>query len=203
LYRRYEELVAGPLPHQALRDRLRFLSDTMGDGLSSDLFLQVPELPPLEITRESLFAKLGTTQASVFASVAAAFQQLRTPAATADKIPLGPRRFPISTVLNEREYLVEAYTDSVLRASFLRAARHEELIYANTQAEASRAQHTRDIVFAKAQDEANAAAEILLATAGGKFPQLEVTDGSVKERLAAIGGDFLLSLALVAERIRA
>lgn len=116
---------------------------------------------------ESLFANFGANQAEAFAAVASALQYLRS-ASTPDRPPLGPRQFPVSTVLNHEDYLCSKWTDSILRAAFLRAASSEELTYADAGRENARIQALEDLLVQSADGEHDIALEILLASNLGK-----------------------------------
>ena len=56
-----------------------------------------------------------------------------------------------------------------MRASFLRGARRDELIYADRELEAKRTSHAKGLIFSETQTQANLAAEIALAAASGKI----------------------------------
>ena len=111
LYRRHEAATGAALSHSTLQVRLAMLTNAPSTGLLNDLFIDTPSLPPLEITSESHFVPEPVGQAAVFASVAGALQRLRIPSDESNRPALGPRRFPISTVLNYEEYLIHTYTE--------------------------------------------------------------------------------------------
>jgi len=192
LYRQSAPESGEPLPDANLWDRIETLTNSMHVGLAIGLFLQIPSLPPLEITDESIFVKAPATQATVFAGVAGAKQRLRTP--SANNLALGPRRFPIATVLKWQEYLVDTFSDSILRASFLRAARHDELIYADQGEEAARVRRALDLIFSNVQTETDVTAEIILAAITGKFPGLDLDDPTLLARLTELEATILLRL---------
>jgi len=65
-------------------------------GLINDALLQDGFAPPLKLEQGSIFAPPDASQAGVFASVASAFQTMRT--ALEPNLPLlGPRRHPLRT----------------------------------------------------------------------------------------------------------
>src|SRR5262249_12888993 len=94
-YRSYLAETDVPLPPMLAQRSTRLANDRIS-GLSERIFLNVPEQPELELTRGSILVEYPATQAEVFAAVASALQNLRTPAPTEDKAALGPRHFPVS-----------------------------------------------------------------------------------------------------------
>lgn len=150
-----------PLPELLLR-RLEQLTRSSQVGLEGDLFLQRPGAPPFILGPDSIYVSEKASQAEVFAAIAAALQVLRTerfgPGPT-----LGPRRFPISTVLKHEDYCVAKFTDSILRASMLRAAAADELIYADPQTELARTEALRRLVTRSSEGEHEIALELLIA----------------------------------------
>jgi hypothetical protein len=160
-----------------LVNRLERLSSASASGLRSELFVEIPELPPLKLGPESFFTSIHANQAEVFAAVAAALQWLRS-LSSADRPPLGPRRFPVSTVLNHTDYLCSKWTDSILRATFLRAASVEELTYADPNMENERTRTVADLLTQSAKGEHDIALEILLASNLGKC-RVKATDDLV------------------------
>jgi hypothetical protein len=172
LYRR-REAALGTLPVGALRDRLTTLTFARDEGLSENLFLNGPSQPLIEINRTSEFVDAPASQATVFAAVSAAIQRLRSVPEN-DRPVLGPRHFPVSTILNDEEYLVNVYTDTVLRASILRGATIDELVYANTQLEEQKTQRVELLLQSDDPTKTNLAAEIILAGKAGKLPKFEL-----------------------------
>lgn len=164
LYERWAAL--SELPELLVR-RLEHLSRRSTAGITNELFLEIPGLPSMTLGPESLFANFGANQAEAFAAVASALQYLRS-ASTPDRPPLGPRQFPVSTVLNHEDYLCSKWTDSILRAAFLRAASSEELTYADAGRENARIQALEDLLVQSADGEHDIALEILLASNLGK-----------------------------------
>jgi hypothetical protein len=129
--------------------------------------LVAPRDPPLKLYSGSIFLPPGTPQATVFAAIASALQHLRT-TRSEPQPPLGPRRYPIATVLKVREYLKDVYKDSILRAAILRAACADELVYMNEAAERRRTGLVTALVRSAAADERDLALELILAHAGRK-----------------------------------
>jgi hypothetical protein len=181
LYSRWSQIA--PLPEQ-LASRLEALQGATAAGLTSDLFLQIPNIPALALGPNSFFTSQAANQAEVFAAVAAALQHLRTEI-TSDRPRLRPRHFPISTVLNHDDYLCEKWTDSILRATFLRAATADELTYADSNKEDVRTQQLMDLVVQDGEGEHDIAPEVLLAAALGKC-RVRVGD-DFRARLEAFG----------------
>ena len=165
--RLYERWMSVEPKSTSISNRLDYLSKTSTSGISDELFLVFPGLPSMKLGPFSLFTSDRANQAEVFAAVAAALQHLRTTAPT-DRPPLGPRRFPVSTVLNHNDYLCSKWTDSILRATFLRAASAEELTYADPNTERQRLQSLADLLTQKADGEHDVALEVLLAANLGK-----------------------------------
>jgi hypothetical protein len=175
----------GPLPPN-LATRLDRLLNAP-DGLVDDLFLVEPGSPALQLYSGSIFAGAGAAQATVFGAVASALQQLRSLNGTA-RPPLGPRRYPLSTVLKAREYLKDVYTDSILRASLLRAACREELVYMEDEKEAKRSALAAALTASTSVDVHNLTLELLIAEGAGKvrLPQTATIQGSLAGTLRSL-----------------
>lgn len=168
----------------SLVERLAHLSGSVVSGLAEELYLEFPGLPSMSLGPNSLFTRNSANQAEVFAAVSSALQQLRSARST-EKPALGPRRFPISTVLNHRDYLRSKWTDSILRATFLRAASVDELTYAAPEKEKERSEALRDLAIQSANGEHEVALEILLAALLGKC-SIQV-DQDMAKALATFG----------------
>jgi hypothetical protein len=145
-----------------LMERQATLADR-DSGLKDNLFLVDPVLPSLRLYSGSVFAPQFCNQAEVFVAVAAAVQQLRIP--SGQKPALGARHYPIATVVEAKNYLHEMYTDSVLRASVLRGAALEELVYPEATDERERSNFIASILTSTHNDINDLAAEIFLAHA--------------------------------------
>jgi hypothetical protein len=181
-----------------LRTRRQYLEQSMHAGMSSELFLKPPNVDTLSFTRDSKFAPLGSSEASVFASVASGIQALRSPEyqSRSDKPALGTRHYPVTTVLDHKEFLFGTYTDSLLRASFLRAARDYELVYANQSEERQKTECAIQLLTSTSPIENDLSAEIIVAWLANKFPELSLSEDSVikalkRLALAEIFGDLL------------
>jgi len=152
----------------------------------------------LSFTKGSRFANVGTCEASVFAAVASGVQSLRSPEYEdrAKKPALGPRHYPVATVLNHKEYLFGTYSDSLLRACLLRSAHDYELNYTDQALEKEKTQRAVDLITSRSPINNDISAEIVLAALLGKFPRLRLSNKPVKlalERLklAEFFGDLL------------
>jgi hypothetical protein len=172
LYSRWSQIV--PLPEQ-LASRRAVLQSADAAGLTSELFLQIPNVPALALGPTSFFTNQAAHQAEVFAAVAAALQHLRTEVISS-RPRLGPRHFPISTVLNHDDYLCAKWTDSILRATFLRAATGDELTYADSNREYVRTRQLMDLVVQHGEGEHDIAPEVLIAAALGKCRVIKGND---------------------------
>jgi hypothetical protein len=148
----------------ARRQRLVAAKDS---GLIDDALLQDGFAPPMQLEQGSIFAPPEASQAAVFASVASAFQTMRT-VLEPDLPLLGPRRHPLSTVLKATDYLLDTYTDSIVRAAFLRAAVPDELVYASPGDEEKRQVLISEIVENAAAHVCDLGHELILASACGK-----------------------------------
>lgn len=160
-----EQDVEKTLP-EFLAERQTRLADR-DSGLTQDLFLAAPSSKaPLKLYPSSVFAPEDCNQAEVFISVAAALQQMRV--AQGSGPALGPRHYPIATVIEAKNYLHEMYTDSIIRASILRGAALEELVYPNPTDEKSRSGMISLILSSPNVDVNDLAPELFLAHAAGK-----------------------------------
>ncbi len=144
--------------------RRRRLVEAKDAGLIQDALLQDGFTDPLRLERGSIFAPPEASQAAVFAAVASAFQTMRT-VPESDIPPLGPRRHPLSTVLRATDYLLDTFTDSIVRAAFLRTAAPDELVYATSEKEADRQVLITDIVANGAGHVCDLGHELILASA--------------------------------------
>jgi hypothetical protein len=173
--------------------RRGFLMESSAQGLRSEFALEMASLSRMALGPGSFFVRQESNQVDAFAAVASALQRLRS-AASNDRPPLGPRHFPTATVLKYEDYLVETWTDSVLRAVFLRAAIAEELIYTDRKRETERSAKLRELLLDPSPAIHDVALEILLAVALGKAT-LEIDD-TLREVLGAIGPPGLIGYML-------
>ncbi len=161
----YQALVS-PMPSR-LSDRLRMLGEKDDQGMAQQLFLEGRDSLPIRLSSNSLFTADQTSQAAGFAAVAGGIQRLRT---DQSDVKLGPYRYPLSTILQSDEYLQLVYNDSLLRASFLRAAHREELSYLDVGRENERAAYAYDLICDASGEVNNLALELCWQVLQGKLP---------------------------------
>ncbi|MGV1926554.1 hypothetical protein ACQZ6S_14745 [Agrobacterium tumefaciens] len=163
LYERLES-EGNDLPERFRNRRLSLADRDL--GLEDSIFLD-PETSEIKLYPGSIFAPQEANQAEVFAAIAAAIQCLRV-CDIQNKPRLGARRHPIATVLDQKTYLSLTYTDTVIRASFLRGATWEELVYTDRKSEGARSDLIATIIGRTENDESNLTLELVLAAASGK-----------------------------------
>jgi hypothetical protein len=167
---------------QGVAERVEMLHERrQADGLLDDLFFSAPNDLPMRLGPGSLFLSERCSQADVFAAVASALQYLRT---EGPSIRLTPPRFPVATMLNSQEYLRDMFTDSVLRACFLRSAQQHELQHFEPARERLRGDFMKQIVLHSDADWWNLAPEIFWNIAIGKLPKLRFTEAEVQQLIA-------------------
>ena len=181
MYQRWAKIAALPEP---LIGRLETLSRSSDAGLEDELFLQRPGAAPFAVGPASLYLPEGASQPEVFAAIAAALQVLRTERSESRPL-LGPRRFPVSTVLKHEDYCRAKWTDTIIRASLLRAAISDELVYADPQSEEARAVALGRLIMQPSEGEHEIALEILIA-AGEEKCRLADTE-ELRDTLRADG----------------
>ena len=168
--------VAGYLPDQLVK-RLQLLSGSMASGLTNELFVAIPGLPEMKLGPDSLFTIERANQAEVFAAVASSLQHLRSESSP-DRPQLGPRHFPVSTVLNHEDYLCS----------------NDELTYADADREHRRTSALRDLLTQDTDGEHDIALEVLLAANLEKC-QVDVTE-DLPDRLRQFGAADVFSFLL-------
>lgn len=164
-----------------LKERSVKLAVAQEAGMEDGLFLR-SEPGRLTFTPGSIFAPEFATEAAVFASVASGVQALRCKAVAKqlNKPPLAPPHFPLNTVLDYDDCFLTTYTDSMLKACFLRAARPFELIYSDKEVEKSKSEFIRKQLLEASEMPLNEiGAEILLGKLEGKFPQLSLSENGM------------------------
>ena len=166
--------ISPAITEPCIQARIELLQRGKSEGLTNDIFFQPTGLRGLQLTKGSIFVTLPASQAAVFAAVAGAIQELRTIPEEKRQASLGPRRFPLATVLAYKEYLSDTYTDSILRASILRGAEREELVYTSEKTEAMRLRAARKLLLSKALTEIDLVWELYLGSLDGKLPGLEI-----------------------------
>lgn len=190
LYSHWSERRA--LPDVLANRRAKLLAASV-EGLTGEFALSLPGLPAMALGPESFYVCQESSQVDAFTAVSSALQRLRS-TSNMDRPPLGPRHFPTATVLKHGDYLIETWTDSVLRAVFLRAATAEELIYTGATNEAERAANLRNLLLDPNPAQHDVALEILLAVALGKAT-LDI-DQPLRKGLANLGSPDLISYML-------
>jgi hypothetical protein len=187
----YENLSLGGAGLPAAVDaRLESLRDR-DSGLRGNLFAGEAGSSPMQLSEGSIFATSEMDQAEIFTAIAAAIHRLRVEPASG-KAALGHRRFPIATVLDDEHYLEKTFTESIIRASFLRAASCEELVHTDPDAEATRTQRIQRIMTSRDPNEHDLAVELVIAQAAQKCAILDAVSPSALPPLAGT----LLSLLL-------
>jgi hypothetical protein len=165
------------------------------EGLTNHLFLRLPGRAEESVTDGSIFVRAPASQATVFAAVAGAIQQLRKPWPNRTAPSLGPRRFPVSTVLAHEDYLGEFYTDPILQMSFLRAAKRDELVYTDKSTEAERGRWARNLVLSDIPTKSAVSYEVAFAIGNGGFPTLSLEDRELLIRFESLGiSDYLKAI---------
>lgn len=150
-----------PLP-PVLAERRERLATATHTGIRDGLLLSIEGMPAMQLGPGSFFLSEGNNDAELFAAMASTFQRLRT-RDPAQGPPLGPKRFPVSTVLQPIDYTDEVWSDSILRAMILRAATADELVYVDPEEEAKRTHSARGLITRPERDEHSVLLEVLLA----------------------------------------
>jgi len=195
----YNNWVKGgvPLP-EALEQRRARLAGAGVDGLCEDALVHPQQLPRPELGPRSFYVKQGCTQAHVFAAASAALQTLRT-VGHENKPKLGPRHFPIATVLHHEDYLNQKWTDTVLRAAFLRASTRDELVWTEAGHRKSRKDAFTNLLRRNDQSEHDLVLEVLLAAACGKV-DLDINDAQFCKTIESRTNDG--SAAYILDRLK-
>jgi len=164
-------------------NRLHVLGVQGIQGMADQLFLEHRDQLPIQLRSGSLFTADQSNQAAGFAAVAGGIQRLRT---DESDVKLGSYRYPLSTILESDEYLEKVYNDSLLRASFLRAAHREELSYLDIGRETERANYACNLILDPSGEINNLTLELCWQVLQAKLPgQLfKVIPG---ERFAELG----------------
>ena len=109
-YRVREAELGTALPDATLKKRADVLSSGKSDGLCDDLFLEIGDMG-LSLRKNSIFANAPASQAAVFSAVASSLQVLRTAPLLEGQVALGPRNFPICTVIKKELYLGNTFSE--------------------------------------------------------------------------------------------
>jgi hypothetical protein len=158
-----------------LKTRLELLQTTVSDGLQNEIFLRCHP-GEFYLTKDSIFAPTKVSDATVFAAVSSAVQSLRDKAKSIaeGKIPLGPPRYPLVTRLDDMEFLEHIFTDSILRASFLRAADAYELSSPSKEGRERMVGRAVSLIEDRKVTSRDLIGELILATIQNKIEQLVI-----------------------------
>lgn len=191
LYERWSQ--RSPLP-AFLSARRDALSKASRSGLEGDVLLGLPHLDRMKLGPGSFYVQQNSSEAEAFAAVAGVLQRLRN-RTEVDGPALGPKRFPVSTVLKHTDYTRETWSDAILRGMFLRAATRDELVYTDPAKEKKRTKAIQDLVTRPSHPEHSVLLEVLLATALRKIT-LPI-DKETRDALTGICGENEESRAVV------
>jgi hypothetical protein len=167
-----------------LRERLDFLQSC--DGITSALFLKAPGVERLRYTPGSILAPSSADDASLFASIASGVQMMRSEEGVkgTGKPPLGPPHFPLATILDcEPEF----FSDSLIKACMIRAAKPYELVYTGRKSESDRSNQALSDLRAEDTSINDIGAEIVLAALSDKFPALDLSGGDMPDVMGRLG----------------
>jgi hypothetical protein len=126
------------------------------------------------LTKNSLFAPVDSSPATVFAAVCSALQQLRTESNATRS--LAHHDYPQVNSLDPQDYLGTTFTDPILRVAILRATHRSELERVSAEHEAERGQAARLLLVSADATERCLAIELLLAMSLRKLPTIPLTD---------------------------
>jgi hypothetical protein len=127
----------------------------------------------LQLRAGSIFGPEGMNDIEVFVSVASALQELRNQNGT------GMRSFPSVHLLKSEEYLGAQFSESILRASLVRAARRLEMESLHANVEEKRAVHLRDAIIDPPHGEC-IGLELFVASAMFKLPWPRLSEQDVE-----------------------
>lgn len=170
LYQRWSERQSLP---PMLEKRRAFLLASSEDGIADGFALELRGNVPMSLGPESFYVKQDSSQVDAYIGVSSALQRLRS--GLDERPPLGPHHFPTATILKHEDYLTETWTDSVLRAVFLRAATIDELTYTGVPREGERTLALRSLILNDSGGVHDVVLEALLAVALGKA-KLEIDE---------------------------
>jgi hypothetical protein len=160
------------------KKRVTQLSGNSSFGRGNEIFLKPTSVSRLSFTHESYYGHQEASDAWIFGSVASAIQCLRTSDSErfTKKPRLGPRRFPIVTVLDYGTYLQHTWTDSLLRAAIIRSAQPYELIYSDPVSEKNRIVAAKKLTQSLLKTEQDLSPELAAAEMTGRFPNLQALE---------------------------
>jgi len=163
------------LQQDAIFTRINDLSKEGNVGRGDNLFLKPSDTDRLSFTIDSFFAPLGSSEAWMYGAVASTIQFLRN--SENSKIlrrpTLGIETYPVSTVIKYNDYLVDCWSDSIIRASIIRAAQPLELEYANSSIEAERLEAARTLIGSDIDDDSDLRCELWIGELTGRFKNLK------------------------------
>lgn len=169
---------------RALRDkggedlvaRLNQLANENTFETSGEIYRRSEGIQNLSFTKGSYFGPITASEAWVTGCVASSIQRLRTGGVSGvrNNPPLGPRRFPIVTVIKYQEYLSETWTDSLLRAAIIRLSQPYELVYFDRLKESKRLEAACKLIQSSLPTESDLTEELLLGELTGRLPGLVV-----------------------------
>jgi hypothetical protein len=99
----------------------------------------------------------------------------------------GPRHYPVSTVLDHNEYLFGTYSDSLLRACLLRAARDYELVYTDEKAEIEKTKRAMELITSTSPLDNDISPELVVAALSKKFPKLDLSSDLLSRPFFRLG----------------
>ena len=166
---------------QWVKERFRDLRNAMDTGIIDDVFLAIPDCPPLRLTINSYFASENAPQAVVLSSVAAAIQELRRYEKPQNR--LDSKGFPLRTVYKLSDF--NRYSDGILRASILRSLMPEELRRVSREGRESLIDLGRALFTSCRDDEGSMTSEVALSIGLGKLP-MESADDATREVLESL-----------------
>ncbi|MBN8808442.1 MAG: hypothetical protein J0I47_09455 [Sphingomonas sp.] len=175
-----------PLP-PALLERRQSLVGAGTAGLTANALLHPAQLAAPELGPKSFYSNAGCSQAHVIGAAAAAIQYQRA-VGQPDKPKLGERHYPVATILDHQDYLLQKWTDTVLRSSFLRAATRDELVWTEKAKEGKRAAALEKLIHHADASEHDIVLELLIAACLGKVT-INLADASLVARIQSLTTD--------------
>jgi hypothetical protein len=122
--------IQGYVIPESIHKRKRFLREAMSTGIDNDLFWSSCNGSPLKIQPDFIFIQThgGSrlfSQADIYVAAASVLHVYRSGTRKGDKLEFSPYYRSVISPKN----LTDRYTDPILQASFLRAARDHDLAY--------------------------------------------------------------------------
>jgi len=179
--RQLTELEESPLiDDQFIDNRIDDLSNDWSFGEETNIFLTPKEKERLYFNPGSFYGPKELGDVWIACCAASAIQNLRTTEyeEKSNTPRLGQRRFPLASVLKYNDYLVDTWSETLLRASIIRATNAQELIYSDAEVEKQRITAARNLITSDDHTENEIARELLIAELSGKFPNLDVLNNT-------------------------